>query len=127
MLTHATHGGGDNDQAGDQLDDNGQGDAETQTETGQGGVGYGGFVETVDGQRQPAFKRNLFGSRQQKTEGRAGTDTAQQLGNDIEDAVKRVRFASQHRGNGNGGIELSTGNLAEPRSSRRMPHRSSMR
>lgn len=44
-----------------------------------------------------------------KMEGRAGTDTAQQLGNDIEDAVKHVRFASQHRGNGNAWrIELST-------------------
>lgn len=40
-------------------------------------------------------------------------DTAEHLGNDVQNAIKHVGFASEHGGDGYGRIELCSGNGTE--------------
>ena len=113
MAAGGTDGRGDDDDSRDEFHDYRQRDAEGDAVASEGGVGDGVAVETIDGRSHPDLVRHLLGSGQQETDGGARSDAADHLGDDVENAVKHRCFAGEHRRDGDGGIELRSGDLAK--------------
>ena len=105
-------GGNDNDTC-DDFNGDGQSDAEGHSIIAEGGVGDGILIETVDRWCHPDLECHLLGSRQKEPDGGTRADTAEHLGNDVQNAIKHVGFASEHGGDGYGRIELCSGNGTE--------------
>ena len=105
-------GGNDNDTC-DDFNGDGQSDAEGYSIIAEGGVGDGILIETVDRWCHPDLECHLLGSRQKEPDSGTRADTAEHLGNDVQNAIKHVGFASEHGGDGYGRIELCSGNGTE--------------
>ena len=112
-FTGGVERGGDDDDARDEFNGDGQSDAEGHAIVAERGIGDGILVKTVNDRRQPDFQRYLLGCRQQEADGGACADTTQHLNDNIEHSVKHMGFAGQHRRNGDRRIELGAGNRAE--------------
>ena len=109
MFARGAKRGGNNDDACDDFDSDGQGDAERHAIVAKCGVGDGVLIEAVDRRRHPDLECHLLGSWQKESDGSAGANAAEHLGNDIQNAIKHMDLAGEHGGDGYGRIELRSG------------------
>ncbi len=113
VVVHDAKGACDDDDAGDQFDDDGRGNAQRHAIIAESGVGDGVLIEAIDRLGQPDLQRHLFGSRQQETDDGAGRDAAKHLGDDVQHAIDDSGLAGEHRGDGNRRVEMRAGDPAE--------------
>ena len=113
VITQRRHGGGNDNQRGNDLDDNRQRNRERNAILGQQRVRHGAVLETVNGRSQPHFGSYLLGCGQQLDHGEAGGDGTDDLSDHIEDAIQDFRLGNQHGGYGDGRIQLATGHAGE--------------
>ena len=122
MLAHRNHGGRHDDDGGKQLDDDGDGDAERESQRIERCVQRRTLVVSVHCHGIPLVGGDAFGGGQHKPEQSAGDNGAENLRDDVADAVPHLRLRGEHGGHGDGRVELCAGDSCEDCGHGRVDH-----